>query len=281
MFMNMTDINLTQVRQIPNYSDFSPFILSGSCSGQKQTQQHSNLPTRQQAATSSHCPAVGIEPLKLESIRFNNQEENYRVFKVRFNRLMKWVDRDLQVEYLIQCLKGESLRLAMMHIEDTAALDLIWKSLDKRYGNEAAAYQYHSRKLLALHSYPPCQTSADLKELYYVFKENTLALRRISKNSDAGEDFKSIFVGVLPEHLRRKVMKIMCERPEQYTLDHLLTLTGKEVQLNNLENITTSTQFQPRTSTCDTVSDQRNIEMASEVNAGICAQNPGDASFRN
>ena len=269
--MNMADINLKQVRQIPNNSNFSPFILSGSCSGQKQTQQHSSLSTRQQDATSSHCPVVGIEPLKLESIRFNNQEENYRVFKVRFNRLMKWVDRDLQVEYLIQCLKGESLRLAMMHIEDTAALNLIWESLDFRYGNEAAAYQYHSRKLLALHSYPPCQTSADLKELYYVFKENILALRRISKNSYAGEDFKSILAGALPEHLRRKVRKFMYQSPDQYTLDHLLTLTGKEVQLNNLEGTITSTHLQPHTSTCDTVIDQSNIKIYTETNADICA----------
>ena len=194
--------------------------------------------------------SAGIEPLRVQNLKFNGQEVSYRPFKVRFNRLMKGVDQDLHAEYLVQCLDGEALRLAMMHIEDS--IQDIWSFLDWRYGNDVAVYQLHSRKLLEIGTYPQCNSVADLKELYYSFKENILAMRRISGNSAAGEDFKSVLQEVVTEHLRRKMVKIMLYSPHIYTLDNLLSLIGKEVQLNHLESMVSSTSHQSKTCPEDT-----------------------------
>ena len=227
------------------FSHQSPFVLSGTCLDREQNVSQENMCASKTLGSNSQCSySSAVEPLKIQSLKFNNQEETYRSFKIRFQRVMKMVDKDLQVEYLIQCLDGEALRLAMMYIEDTSALELIWVSLDQRYGNDVVAYHHHSQKLLTLSSYPQCETSEELKELFYVFKENTLAMRRISRNSTAGEDFKSILCKALPDHLQRKVFKTMRDTPKQYTLDHLLSLVNKEVNLNNLQYRCTSTVCQ-------------------------------------
>lgn len=243
----MVNSKVTQAKrglnaEVSNSNRYSPFVLPGSCFSKVKRENG-----RHEDATALNYHPVIVEPLKLQSLQFNGQEETYRFFKSRFNRVMKHIDKDLQVEYLLQCLDGEALRLSLMHIQDCDALNQIWRSLDQRYGNEAVAYQHHAKKLLDLYSYPACQTSADLKELYYVFKENTLALRRISRNPEAGEDFKCILFEALPEYLKRKVVKIMYGSPDTYTLDYLLALLDKEVQLGDMERSISRVQYQPPT----------------------------------
>ena len=242
----------------------TPFVLPGSSLGQQEV-LNSTHSTTEKRATSPSYHSSGIEPLKLHSLQFDNQDVTYRSFKVRLQRVMKCIDQHLQVEYLLQCLNGESLRLAMMHIEDPHALDLIWKTLDERFGNEAVAYHYHTRKLLEIGSYPRCRTSAELKELFYTFNENILALRRISKSSAAGEDFKNILVEVVPDFLQRKMIKIIQRSPHQYTIDHLLKLIGEEVQLNDLQTTITGTMDQPNpTSTADDTDGGQNLNHLTE-----------------
>ena len=188
------------------------------------------------AVTPPYCHPPAIEPIKLQSLAFNGQEDTYRSFRARFHRVMKTVDQDLQTEYLVQCLSGEALRIAMMDIEDPCALELIWERLDKRYGNDFALYQYHALKLFSLGTYSQCETKDDLKELFYSFSENILALKRISRNNAAGEDFKDILLRLLPDYLKRKVVKIMYETPSQYNLDYILALVSQEVELNTLQS---------------------------------------------
>ena len=113
------------------------------------------------AVTPPYCHPPAIEPIKLQSLAFNGQEDTYRSFRARFHRVMKTVDQDLQTEYLVQCLSGEALRIAMMDIEDPCALELIWERLDKRYGNDFALYQYHALKLFSLGTYSQCETKDD------------------------------------------------------------------------------------------------------------------------
>ena len=113
----MFNLNVTQAKQSFN-TDFSkgnhisPFVLSGSCFSQVQREYG-----RHQDATAPNYQPPVIEPLKLQSLRFNGHEETYRIFKLRFQRVMKTIDQDLQIEYLLQCLEGEALRLSMIHID--------------------------------------------------------------------------------------------------------------------------------------------------------------------
>ena len=148
------------------------------------------------------------------------------------------IDEGLQAEHLLQCLEGEPLRIAMMvDLEDSGALMQMWYRLNERFGNEQCDYQHHVSELQKLGLYPQCRTDADLKELYYTFIEHIYAIRRISKNSEAGEDYKTTLCSVLPEYLKRKVLKIMQERPLEYTLSKVMDLVGKQVGLCNMQSV--------------------------------------------
>ena len=229
-----------------NYSPKSPIVLPGQPQTSEQvrlyeTESPNSVYSPGHASphitNPSNFPPV-IEPLKLQALKFTGQEETYRSFRARISRVMKKIDEDLQIEYLIQCLDGEALRLAMMvDFEDPKALQLIWLNLDERFSNDTALYCYHSKRLQSLASYPQCQTEEDLKELYYFCKETISALRCYSKNSTAGEDFKNLICEVLPYYLRKKVIKVMYKNPSQFTLDHLLTMVGEQVGQNNMQKI--------------------------------------------
>ena len=180
-----------------------------------------------------------IEPLKIPT--FDGQPGTYRNFKARFNRIMKKIDEDLQLEYLIRSLEGEPLRIIMMvNLEDNHALKQMWQLLDKWYGNPVCEYQRHAVQLHQLVHYPQCESAEDLKELYYTFTEHINALRHISKNHKAGEDFKAILYPLLPDNLQRKVLRTIQENPFDNTLDNILRTLESEVELNNMQSVFSS-----------------------------------------
>ena len=191
------------------------------------------------ASSERYSPSV-VEPLKLN--KFNGTPGTYRSFKSRFNLVMKKgrIDEGLQAEHLVQCLDGTPLRLAsMIDLEDPSALKDIWKRLDGNFGDKHCDYQHHVAELQQLGSYTQCTTDSDLRELYVKFTEHLYALRHISENPEAGEDYKATLCGVLPDYLQRKVLKNMKQRPESYRLDKILDLVEEQVSLSNLRDVVT------------------------------------------
>ena len=198
-----------------------------------------NSPSFTPISSSEQYTTSIVEPLKLDTYT-GQRGLVYRTFRSRFNLVMKKgkIDEALQAEHLLRCLKGEPLRIVMMvDLEDPEALKEMWRRLDETFGNEQCDYQHHVTELQKLATYPPCKSDADLKELYYTFTEHIYSLRRIAKNRDAGEDYKTTLCGLLPDYLRRKAYKLMQDRPTDYTLNNLMKMVGKQVSLSNMESV--------------------------------------------
>ena len=187
-------------------------------------------------ASSERYSQSVVEPLKLD--KYNGRPDTYRPFRTKFNLIMKKgkIDEGLQAEHLLQCLEDEPLRIAMLvDLEDPEAIKKMWHHLNERYGNEQCDYQHHVAELQKLASYPQCRSDSDIKELYYSFTEHIHAIRRISKNPEAGDDYKTTLCGLLPEYLQRKLLKTMQERPQDYTLNYTMNIVGKQVGLSNMK----------------------------------------------
>ena len=200
------------------------------------------FPAAPVASSERYAPSV-VEPIKLDS--FGGMPGTYRTFKTRFNLIMKRskMDDALQAEHLLRCLVREPLRIVMMiDLEDPEAIKKMWKELDIRYGNEQCEYQHHVTELQKLATYPPCKFDADLKELYYTFSEHIKAIRRISKNDTAGEDYKTTLCGLLPDYLKRKMYKLMQDSPTEYTLNRMMHIVMKQVGLSNMESATSGNE---------------------------------------
>lgn len=196
-------------------------------------------------ASSERYASPIVEPLKLD--QFNGQTGTFRAFKTRFNLVMKKgkIDEGLQAEHLLRCLFGEPLRIAMMvDLEDPEALSQMWYRLNERFGNEQCDYQHHVTELQKLATYPVCKTDADLKELYYTFTEHIFAVRRISKNQDAGDDYKTTLCALLPDYIKRKMYKIMHDNPQEYTLNKMMQIVSKQVGLSNMETVSSGRDLQ-------------------------------------
>ena len=233
-------------------------------------------------ASSEQYAASIVKPLKLDT--FNGQPGSYRAFRSRFNLVMKKskIDDALQAEHLLRCLVGEPLRIVMMvDLEDQDALKEMWYRLNERFGNEQCDYQHHVTELQKLATYPPCKTDADLKELYYTFTEHIYALRRIARNKDVGDDYKTTLCGLLPEYLKRKTFKIMYEKPKEYTLDNLMRMVGKQVGLCNMESSSVKDSSRPVSSGYgrDTGNIWSKSRVDAERRAQACAGRLSDAHY--
>lgn len=223
----------------PSVSPLAPSVPSfPSCLVAEPNTEQLNSTSPPLASYSPYSLPV-IEPLQPSSIQFYGHPGTFRPFKTRFNCLMKKgkIDEDLQVEYLLRSLKGEALRIGLMSdLEDPQAFKQIWQHLEERYGGAFCDYQLHAMELQKLATFPQCKTPEDLRELYYVYSENISALRNISKNPAAGDDYKTTLVQLLPDSLRRKVLKTIQEEFSEYKLDSLLKIIGKEVALDNMQS---------------------------------------------
>ena len=193
------------------------------------------LPPEPVHSSERYTPPV-VEPIKLDT--FSGIDGTYRTFKTRFNLVMKKskIDDALQAEYLLKAVILEPLRIVMLvDLEHPNAIKLMWEHLDRRYGNEQCDYQHHVTELQKLATYPACRTPSDLKELYYTFTEHIYAMRRISKNEETGEDYKTTLCRLLPDYMKRKMYKLMQERPQEYTLNRMMTMVEQQVRLSNME----------------------------------------------
>ena len=182
------------------------------------------------------------------------------------------IDEGMHAEHLLRCLEKEPLRIVMsIDLEDPDAINLMWEELDDNYGNEQCEYQHHVTELQKLTNYPSCESDADLKELYYTFAEHIKAIRRISKNDTAGEDYKTTLCRLMPKYLKRKAHKVMQDTPSQYTLNCLMRMVRKQVELSNMESATSGCEGRISTGHRERSSPWARSRIEAEVRAQACA----------
>ena len=182
--------------------------------------------------------------------KFTGKTKDYVDFKDLFNIVTEGYPEKYKLLKLRQYLDYKSnAEIAYIHADDEGALQQAWSDLDELYGQGRGNAEYHVAQVMAVMTWRPCETEADLERLYTHLKTHLAMAQRAGDHYRYQTEGLAHFMSnILYGWCQDKVIDLKLNNPSEFCMDNIMSYLKRAVQHDRQKSRETKNPFSRRQS---------------------------------